>query len=255
MSTSPFAEVIVIVRSWSVLPPLVGSSRPGPAAGRSSLSLSPGLPTRRTSLTVISLVAGTTVRPSGTRPDRFVVDSGKRTVTLQAADVTLRNAWVAAIRDVLRVGSSGDDGDISSSSSSSNSMDFVQLGRGRVTENVGLQKFRPRELSIEDGPRELSIGDGPVLKLCAVRLGAATASCQVSVEMQNPGSADSGNRCSACHRGGQARDFRHTRPRTGKKNMAFVDEAGIVDRFPGLQSKDLSTNMLALCKREDCLLP
>ncbi|CAN0451787.1 unnamed protein product, partial [Pylaiella littoralis] len=43
----------------------------------------------------------------------------------------------------------------------------------------GLQKFRPRELSIEDGPRELSSGDGPVLKLCAVRLGAVTASCQI----------------------------------------------------------------------------
>ncbi|CAN0400193.1 unnamed protein product [Pylaiella littoralis] len=37
--------------------------------------------------------------------------------------------------------------------------------------------------------------------------------------MQNPGLADSGNRCSAFHRGGQACDFRHTRPRTGKKNF------------------------------------
>lgn len=65
-------------------------------------------------------------------------------------------------------------------------------------------------------------------------------------------SSSSTRRCSACLEIGQ--DFRRTRARTGELVRSFVEDTGIADRFPGLQSLAAGPNLLALCKRSGCLL-
>ncbi|CAB1101014.1 unnamed protein product [Ectocarpus sp. CCAP 1310/34] len=60
--------------------------------------------------------------------------------------------------------------------------------------------------------------------------------------------------CSACQQPTARVDVRCMREWTGGNVRAFLEAAGVGDKFPGLKCGDPSINKLILCKRAGCLL-
>ncbi|CAB1112102.1 unnamed protein product [Ectocarpus sp. CCAP 1310/34] len=60
--------------------------------------------------------------------------------------------------------------------------------------------------------------------------------------------------CSACRQPTARVDVRCTRERTGGNVRAFVEAAGVADKFPALKCGDPDIDKLVRCKHGGCLL-